>query len=64
MFNNFDRRSAFHFAIFLIFVCGATLFILQKAEEAVAEIRTLQNSPSLAGVGALERIEKSQNRQL
>lgn len=34
-----------HFAILLIVAVGATLFVLKKAQEAIAEIRVLQDQP-------------------
>jgi len=35
------RRSSLHFLVFLIFVVSVTIFLLDKINEAVAEIENL-----------------------
>lgn len=47
-----------HFAILLIVAVGVTLFVLNKAQEAVAEIRALQNQPIVTMRAMLERGEE------
>ena len=37
-------RSLLHFGVFVVFALGATLFILEKAEKAIAEIEALNDS--------------------
>lgn len=41
-------RSGVHFIIFLIIAIGVSLFILQKAKEAIAEIDRLSEMPAIA----------------
>ena len=38
----FGTRSSTHFVILLIVGVGVTFFVLKKAQEAIAEIRVLQ----------------------
>lgn len=40
--NKITRRSLFNFGILLIYAIGTTLFLLRKAQEAIAEIDRLQ----------------------
>lgn len=40
--NKISRRSLLHFAVLIIYAIGMTLFLLQKAEEAIQEINRLQ----------------------
>ena len=40
-----DRRSAGNLVVLLVIATGISLFILNKAEQAIAEIRALNDTP-------------------
>ncbi len=50
-----DQRSALHFFVFIIIAVWITVFILNKAEEAVAEIQKLSELPTMQIRRNLER---------
>lgn len=45
-----DRRSLLNFAILIIVAAATTVFLLNQAQKAIAEIEALQNSPAYLGV--------------
>ena len=40
-------RSGFNFVVFLIVAIGMTVFVLNKAKEAIAEIQRLSETPAM-----------------
>ncbi len=40
-----SRRSSLHFTIFVIIAVGMTLFTLNEAQKAIAEIEKLRDAP-------------------
>ena len=49
-----DQRSLLNFAVLIIVATATTLFILEKAEGAIAEIRELQSTPVYLGKKVIE----------
>ena len=56
-YNKFGARSSMYFAILLIVATGVTLFILNKAQEAMREIRSLQEQSIITARQMRENIE-------
>ena len=44
MSNTIQKRSFLHFGVFVIFALGATIFVVNKATQAIAEIRGLNEN--------------------
>jgi len=49
-----NKRSALNFVVFVAFALGMTIFILNKAEQAIEEIKRLNDAPVYLGQRSLE----------